>query len=152
MDEGKVDHDDGYEFTLFSKQNDPRVELWEGPITGQHCAVEVFNADQGFPIEQLGRQLAQMVSGQTVYADISYIFSGKGSGPLALVDEILRRNASQVSPLKPLIHRLRVRKSPAEIAVMRRAGQISGRAFTEAMRREWDSERKLWAFLAYEFV
>lgn len=42
-------------------------------------------------------------------------------------------------------------KSEAEIANMRLAGKISGRAFTNAMRRPWMQEKDLWAFLDYEF-
>ena len=34
---------------------------------------------------------------------------------------------------------------------MRRAGQASGRAFTEAMRQAWAAEKDLTAFLEYKF-
>lgn len=42
-------------------------------------------------------------------------------------------------------------KSDAEIANMRKAGQASGRAFTEAMRQAWTTEKDLNAFLEYTF-
>lgn len=34
---------------------------------------------------------------------------------------------------------------------MRKAGQISGRVFTEAMRQSWTAEKDLGAFLDYRF-
>lgn len=34
---------------------------------------------------------------------------------------------------------------------MRRAGQASGRAFTEAMRQSWTREKDLWTFMDYKF-
>ena len=58
---------------------------------------------------------------------------------------------SKVKPLKPLLNKIRVIKSEAEITNMRMAGKISGRAFTNAMRRQWTKEKDLGAFLDYEF-
>lgn len=59
--------------------------------------------------------------------------------------------SSKVKPLKPLINDLRVFKSDAEILNMRKAGQASGRSFTEAMRSAWTKEKDLAAFLEYKF-
>jgi intermediate cleaving peptidase 55 len=56
-----------------------------------------------------------------------------------------------VEPLRPLLNQLRARKSEAEIANMRKAGQISGRAITDAMRRSFSKEKDLAAFLDYQF-
>jgi intermediate cleaving peptidase 55 len=58
---------------------------------------------------------------------------------------------NKVKPLKSLMNEFRVTKSEAEVANMRRAGKISGRAFTNAMRRQWYKEKDLGAFLDYEF-
>ncbi len=59
--------------------------------------------------------------------------------------------SSKVKPLKPIIQDLRVIKSDAEIANMRKAGQVSGRVFTEAMRQAWTHEKDLAAFLDCRF-
>lgn len=58
---------------------------------------------------------------------------------------------SKVRPLKPLMHTLRIIKSKAEITNMRLAGKYSGRAITNAMRRQWTREKDLGAFLDYDF-
>jgi intermediate cleaving peptidase 55 len=49
------------------------------------------------------------------------------------------------------LNELRVIKSEAEINNMRKAGQHSGRAFTDAMRQNFTSEKELDAFLDYWF-
>lgn len=56
-----------------------------------------------------------------------------------------------VQPLRPTMNNLRLFKSEAEIRNMRKAGQASARAFTEAMRKGFGTERELWAFLDYRF-
>lgn len=58
---------------------------------------------------------------------------------------------SKVKPLKPIMNELRMYKSEAEIAVMRRAGKISGQAISKAMRKQFTKEKDLGAFLEYEF-
>lgn len=71
--------------------------------------------------------------------------SSKGSS----ISEIL--TMARVKPLKGYLNNLRVTKSIAEIANLRKAGQASGRAFTDAMRHQWATERDLEAFLDYHF-
>lgn len=60
-------------------------------------------------------------------------------------------DSSDVLPLKDLINDVRNIKSDAEIANMRKAGQASGRAFTDAMRQGWTKEKDLAAHLEYRF-
>ena len=59
--------------------------------------------------------------------------------------------SSAVLPLKDIINGIRNIKSDAEIANMRKAGQASGRAFTDAMRRAWTKEKDLAAYMEYKF-
>lgn len=53
--------------------------------------------------------------------------------------------------LKHLMHKLRVFKSVPEVANMRKAGKISGRAINMAMQNKFTEEKNLWAFLEYQF-
>lgn len=46
---------------------------------------------------------------------------------------------------------MRVFKSENEVVQMRRLGQASGRAFTEAMRQDFTREKDLYSFLEYQF-
>lgn len=93
-----------------------------------------------------------------VYTDIplkpspTSTFSRFFSNPSAQSDGIAKvLESSKIKPLKSIINDIRVYKSEAEIANMRRAGQASGRAFTEAMRHHWTREKDLAAFLDYRF-
>lgn len=54
-------------------------------------------------------------------------------------------------PLNNITNELRNLKSDAEIANMRKAGQASGRAYTDAMRQAWSKEKELAAYLDYQF-
>lgn len=58
---------------------------------------------------------------------------------------------SKIKPLRPHMNELRAIKSDSEIANMRTAGRASGRAFTNAMRRRFSTEKSLAAFLEYNF-
>lgn len=59
--------------------------------------------------------------------------------------------SSSIKPLKSIMNELRVFKSDAEIANMRKAGQISGRVFTSAMKHQWYYEKDLEAYMEDEF-
>ena len=54
-------------------------------------------------------------------------------------------------PLNDVINEVRNLKSDAEVANMRKAGQASGRAYTDAMRQPWGKEKDLAAYLDYQF-
>lgn len=53
--------------------------------------------------------------------------------------------------LKKLMHELRVMKTGEEAAIMRKAGKMSGRAFTKAMGEDFVDEKELANFLDYNF-
>ncbi|KAH0026902.1 peptidase M24, partial [Aureobasidium melanogenum] len=59
--------------------------------------------------------------------------------------KLLQEN--NVRPLRPIMNNLRVKKSEAEILNMRKAGQVSGRAFTETMKTPMSTEKDLWTML-----
>ena len=59
--------------------------------------------------------------------------------------------SSNIQPLRNVINEVRNLKSDAEIANMRKVGQASGRAYTDAMRQAWTKEKDLAAYLDYQF-
>ena len=77
--------------------------------------------------------------------------SGSEGLKLAGFPKHVADSSASVNALRPLMNKLRINKSEAEINNMRKAGKISGRAFTEAMRQEFTSEKDLWTFLDYQF-
>ncbi|KAH8204449.1 hypothetical protein TruAng_001365 [Truncatella angustata] len=142
--------EDDYTFYLWSRPKDPKQEQWNGPWSGVDAARDVWNADQAGDIGRLEQGLADALKGvKKVYTDAELTKYGVSTK----LGNTLRGAASGVStaPLRPVLNSLRAIKSPAEIACMRRAGQGSGRALTNAMRQHWTCEKDLAAFLEYEY-
>ncbi|KAL9629399.1 MAG: hypothetical protein Q9204_005292 [Flavoplaca sp. TL-2023a] len=157
---GKSTADDDHTFHLYLRPKDPKVEQWEGSRSGVQAAVDVFNADESGDIKDIEKQLSRIISDSSeVFTDaspssssasaFSRLFASKtppnAQGLATLLDQ------KSVKPLRSILNEIRNIKSDAEISNMRRAGQASGRAFTEAMRQAWAAEKDLTAFLEYKF-
>ncbi|EGE03757.1 Intermediate cleaving peptidase [Trichophyton interdigitale] len=147
-------------FYLYVREKDTRAELWEGARSGTQAAMDVFNADESGDIDHLKDYLPDILSGASeIYTDISagrgrsafsrFISSFSDSGSSA--SDAREEAMEKIRPLSPIINELRVFKSDAEIANMRHAGRVTGRAFTESMRHGFGTESELDAFLEYQF-
>ena len=144
-------------FHLYVREKDPKAEIWDGARSGTQAALDVFNADETGDINRMNDIIAPLIKDAgEVYTDlrspdirlsaISRFLHGpskRSEGFAGLLE------TNKVRALRPLINDLRVVKSEAEIRLMRRAGQASGRAFTETMRQSFRGERDLDAFLEY---
>ncbi|KAI0870921.1 peptidase M24, structural domain-containing protein [Hypoxylon argillaceum] len=140
-----------YVFHLLCRPKDARAEQWSGPWSGVDAARDVWNADEAGDIGRADELLATALRGvETVFTDAELARDGAETAFGGTLRRAAPRAAS-FQPLRPHANALRVAKSPAEIANMRRAGQASGRALTAAMRRAWASEKDLAAFLEYTY-
>lgn len=139
------------------RPKDERAELWDGARSGVQAAQDVFNADEAGDIDTIARVLPGLLDGaKEVYTDI-----GAGSRGSALsrfmsgsprpdgLSKLL--SSKSVRPLRALMNELRVTKSEAELDCMRRAGAVSGKVISQAMQRTPETEKQLWADLAYGF-
>ncbi|KAI9826620.1 MAG: hypothetical protein M1832_006216 [Thelocarpon impressellum] len=155
----KTGPDGQHIFHLFVRPKDAKAELWDGARSGVDAASDVFNADEAGDVSQIHSRLPDILAeASEVYTDLSATTSSMSaftrffsSPPEAEKGLSKLLAASKVKPLRPLMNELRVFKSEAEVANMRKAGQASGRAFTEAMRRSFTKEKDLAAFLDYSF-
>jgi Xaa-Pro aminopeptidase len=148
------------EYLLFNRVRDRDREIWDGPRAGQEGARKTFLANQSFPIAEFEKMLPELLVGRE---SIHY--------PLGLdraFDDTILTAVNQVraqirggveSPsaffdITPTIHEMRVIKSPAEIALMRRAAEISADAHVRAMMAcvPGKFEYELEAELSYEFI
>jgi len=137
-----------YEFRMFVKRKDPREEQWSGYRNGVQAAEDVFNADEAFDISQAETLLPKLLSA----AKLIYTETQTPPGN-EIYNFFARANLEPAkTPLFPVMNKLRAIKSNAEVTNMRRAGQISGRVITNAMRKAWTKEKDLHAFLDYEFT
>ncbi|MCJ1451388.1 hypothetical protein MMC28_001724 [Mycoblastus sanguinarius] len=156
---GKSTDDDDHIFHLFVRPKDAKAEQWDGVRSGTQAALDVFNADESGDINQISDLLSPIVSAASkVYTDIIFESKTKSFFSRFLHDRSSKAEGiakiletSSILHLKDVINDVRTLKSDAEIANMRRAGQASGRAFTDAMRQAWTKEKDLAAFLEYQF-
>lgn len=122
------------------------------------AAQDVFNADEAGSIDQVSSLLPEIINGaREVYTDIgSYgrksALSRFFAGSTTTVDGLAKLlQNSTVKALRPLLNELRLTKSEAELDCMRRAGVVSGAVITEAMRKNYETEKQLWVDLSYGF-
>lgn len=128
------------EFVLFCRDRDPAREIWDGLRVGPDGAVANYGADQAFTVAELAAVLPQLLGARhTVYRSFA---GGTGAeDPVAHAIDKARQlnlkasgNPHQLVASEGLLHHLRLRKSEAEIALMREAARISAQAHCRAMQ------------------
>ena len=127
-------------FLLFVRERNKEREIWDGRRAGPEGAVVEYGAQQAFTIDKLEAMLPQLLAGR------SQVHYSLGEHPAwdaritACVREI--REVSRRGPAAPTgftslditLHELRLLKSPAELALLRRACEVSAAAHVRAMR------------------
>ncbi|RDW81436.1 aminopeptidase P family protein [Aspergillus mulundensis] len=146
-------------FHLYCREKDPKAELWDGARSGTQAAMDVFNSDESGDIERISDILPKVLADATeIYTDIPAFNPGRSSlhrflyGPTGTSDKLKKLvDHNKVKPLRPILNEMRAFKSEEEVVQLRRVGQASGRAFTEAMRHTFTGEKDLTSFLEYNF-
>ncbi len=127
-------------YTLFCRSRDPLMETWNGRRAGQAGAVERYGTDRALPIAELDQRLPELLEGRVrVYTPLGCdpAFDRRVAGWIGALRAQRHRGAAvphEFVDLGYLLHALRLRKSPAELAVMREAARISAGAHARAMR------------------
>jgi Xaa-Pro aminopeptidase len=129
------------EFILFCREKDPDKEVWDGYRAGLEGAVAEFGADDAFPIGDLDDILPGLLE------ERERVFFAMGCDPgfdnkvSDWVSQVRARARAGVhGPIEFLaldhfLHDMRLYKSRAEIAIMRRAARVSAQAHAELMRQ-----------------
>lgn len=147
------------EFILFNRVRDRDREIWDGPRAGQEGAVKEYQADQAFPYSELQLLLPDLLAGREAIHYTLGINREFDKIILQCVNKVrakirggLQSPASFVD-IAPSLHEMRLFKSPAEIAVMQQAVDITEKAHVRAMRacKPGMYEYQLEAELLYEF-
>ncbi|HGM5492160.1 TPA: Xaa-Pro aminopeptidase [Serratia fonticola] len=126
---------------LFNRVRDLTAEIWFGRRLGQDAAPAKLGVDRALAFDEINDQLHLLLNG----LDVVY----HAQGQYAYADEILfgaldklrkgfRQNLAAPATLtdyRPWLHDMRLFKSAEEIAVMRRAGEISALAHIRAMEK-----------------
>jgi len=125
---------------LFVRPRDPTREIWDGERAGVDGAVAHFGVDAAFPIGELAERLPKYLTG------VSRLYHQLGRDRASddrVLEAVARvRNRGRSKDAWPteivdpavVLHEMRVRKSEAEIATMRRAAEITRDAHVAAMR------------------
>ena len=125
---------------LFNRVRDLTAEVWFGRRLGQDAAPATLGVDRALPWNDIGEQLHLLLNG----LDVVYHAQGEYAQADTLVFNALdklrrgfRQNLSApatVTDWRPWVHEMRLFKDADEIALLRRAGEISALAHTRAMQ------------------
>jgi Xaa-Pro aminopeptidase len=147
------------EFVLFCRERDPQRETWDGERAGTEGAVVLHGADDAFPIGDVDEILPGIIE------SADRIFYTMGAQPefdarvIGWVTALRSRGGSgrhapdEFVALDHLLHDLRLYKSRAELATMRRAAAVAVSAHRRAMAatRPGLHEYEIEAELHHEF-
>lgn len=149
----------GGEFILFNRVRDREKEIWDGYRAGQEGARKTFGADVAYPIAELSKKLPELMEGRNQIYYTLGVDKEFDNVVLDAVNQLRVRIRSGVqSPLefidiKSVLDEMRLIKSPAEIALMRKAAEISADAHIRAMKfcKPGVNEYQLEAEITHEF-
>ncbi|MBD1813398.1 aminopeptidase P N-terminal domain-containing protein [Microcoleus vaginatus DQ-U2] len=131
-------HHEEHKFVLFVQPKDLEKETWHGYRAGVEGAKELYGADEAFPIAELAEKLPKYLEkadriyyhfgrdrtfDQTVlnhWQRLMATYPKRGTGPTAIEDSNI------------ILHPMRLVKSETELALMRKAANISVAAHNRA--------------------
>ncbi len=131
-------HHAEHKFILFVQPKEREKEVWTGYRVGVDAAKEFYGADEAYPIAELDEKLPQYLEkadriyyhlgrdrafNDTIIKHWQRLMAGypkRGTGPIAIEDT------------NPVLHAMRLVKSPAELELLRRAADISVEAHNHA--------------------
>lgn len=137
---------DGKRFVLFVRPRSPRTESYEGPRPGPDEARAAYGADAAHSSEEFLDRMARYDPDGRVFsgylAEIEKVYLSDGGDrewAQTLRDRIESMRARETGPstivdAREVLHELRLVKDADELALIRRATEISGRGHVLAMK------------------
>ncbi len=132
-------HPDG-ESILFNRTRNKEQEIWTGPRLGQSGAKQILGMDQSFPIEELDERIPRFLENRTqVHYSVGkdQAFDNRVQNWVSTLKPLIRKGIAapdEFISIAEHLHELRLKKSEKEIALMRKAAQVSAKAHQRAMR------------------
>lgn len=145
---------------LFLREKKRDEEVWTGMRLGLESAPGTLDIDAAYPIAELWTKLPELIKGHERIVYRSGLDEARDRG----VHAVLARLRAQVRSELPLpnevidpallLHELRLFKTPAELALMRKAAAITSEAHVAAMRetRPGMRENEIDALITYTFL
>lgn len=127
------DSPEEYTYTLFCRERDRAMEIWNGYRAGIDGAIDDFDADEACAIELLDEEILQKLSGK---ASLYYRISEQADFDTKISKWLKNANQppTQIFQLNQILDEIRVVKSAVEIEQMQKAADISVQAHTRAMQ------------------
>jgi len=128
-------------FTLFVRPREPEREVWTGPRIGPEGALARYHADTAFAIGELGAHLPDLLDGAERLHFAPWRRPALDQAVKRALDELAlkesqgRRAPGAIVFPGELLHELRLVKSPAELAAIARAAEITARGVAAGIRR-----------------
>ncbi|MEA1063968.1 Xaa-Pro aminopeptidase [Erwinia sp. HR93] len=125
---------------LFNRVRDKNAEVWFGRRLGQDAAPEKLAVDRALAWSEINAQLWPLLNGLDVIYHAQGLYECADKLVFAALEKLragTRQNLVAPATLtdwRPWVHEMRLIKSPEEIAILRRAGEISALAHTRAMQ------------------
>jgi Xaa-Pro aminopeptidase len=144
-------------YVLFVRPRDREMEIWNGRRAGVEGAVTEYGADAAYPLGQLDEKLREYVIDRPalVYRLGTPSFDGRITRLLEHGRAVRTRSRpapARVEDPGPILHEMRLRRSPAELGRHRRACEIARDAHVEAMRYARPGLHEYEVQAALEFV
>ncbi len=147
-------------YILFNRKKDPLAETWTGYRLGQQEALTKILVDEAYLFDDIETVLPNLINGKKAiyYADQLYDYADE---IIKKAINTLRQGArfkfsapSAVIDWRPIVHEMRMFKSEYEMALLRKACEISAQAHIRAMQKcqaNW-YEYQLEAEILHEFA
>jgi Xaa-Pro aminopeptidase len=135
-----TDGNKGLKTTLFCREKNEEREIWDGFRYGPDAAKDMFGVDEALPISEFASVLAKLMANQE---NLMYCLGDGGeieqrvNAALSTVRGQARAGITapkQMIDVRSVLDEMRIVKDQDEIAIMRRAAQISAQAHTRAMQ------------------
>ena len=129
-----------YSYSLFCRERNREMEIWNGYRAGIDGAIEIYDADEAYAIDLLDEEIIdKLLNKQRLYYRIGQNaeFDARVSQWIQKADAQQRRGGTapaEVVQLDRIVDEMRLKKSAKEIELMQIASNISAEAHTRAMQ------------------
>ena len=134
------DVEEGYSYSLFCRERDREMEIWNGYRAGVDGAVDDYDADEAYAIDLLDEEiLEKLLDKDQLFYRVGQQaeFDARVAKWIATANAESRRGTSAprtIQQLDGLVDEMRLHKSEQEIALMQIASDISSQAHIRAMQ------------------
>lgn len=133
--------EEGYTYSLFCRERDREMEIWNGYRAGVDGAVDDYEADEAYAIDLLDEEiLTKLQNKDKLFYRIGHNaeFDARVAKWVATASGESRRGTSapaQIMQLDRIVDEMRLHKDENEIELMQLASDISAEAHTLAMQK-----------------